>query len=87
MIPANPRKRANLPYLIRAHCYMVLSSRRSPLSVGYAETTVSLLDNEVREQSSPGDFPLAQLVLAQKMLARAREKAGLVMLRVLELRL
>jgi hypothetical protein len=74
MIPANPHKRANIPYLIRARCNMVLSFQRGPLSVVYAETAGSLLDNEVRELSSPEDFSLAQLLFAQKMLARAREK-------------
>lgn len=53
---------------------MVLSQKRSLLAVTYAETAVSLIDNEVRSLVLPEAFPTAQLELAQTMLGLAQER-------------
>jgi hypothetical protein len=53
---------------------MILSQKHGPLAVQYAETAVSLLDNEVRELVLPEAFPTAQLDLAHRLLQRAKEK-------------
>jgi hypothetical protein len=53
---------------------MILSQKHGPLAVQYAETAVSLLDNEVRELVLPEAFPTAQFDLAQRLLRRAKEK-------------
>jgi hypothetical protein len=53
---------------------MILSQKHGPLTVQYAETAVSLLDNEVRELVLPEAFPTAQFDLAHRLLRRAKEK-------------
>jgi hypothetical protein len=53
---------------------MILSQKHGPLAVQYAETAVSLLDNEVRELVLPEAFPTAQFDLAHRLLRRAKEK-------------
>jgi hypothetical protein len=47
---------------------MILSQKHGPLAVQYAETAVSLLDNEVRELVLPEAFPTAQFDLAHRLL-------------------
>jgi hypothetical protein len=53
---------------------MILSQKHGPLAVQYAETAVSLLDNEVRELVLPEAFPTVQFDLAHRLLRRAKEK-------------
>lgn len=69
-------QKANLPILIRARCYMLLSTKHGPLGVQYAEAAVSLLDNEARQLVVPEAFPTEQFELAQKLLRRAKERDG-----------
>ncbi|KAF2130557.1 hypothetical protein P153DRAFT_430732 [Dothidotthia symphoricarpi CBS 119687] len=67
--------KANLPALIRARCYMMLSLKYGPLAVQYAETAVALLDVEVRKLLRPEAFPTIQLELALELLEDAKARA------------
>jgi hypothetical protein len=53
---------------------MMLSLKHGPLAVQYAETAVSLLDNDLRTLVLPEAFPTKQLELAQRLLARAKAR-------------
>lgn len=53
---------------------MMLSLKISPRAVLYADTAVSLLENQLRELLSPEEFPTAQLELALKLQKEAKER-------------
>lgn len=67
-------QKADLPALIRARCYMVLSTVESNEAVKFAKTAVNLIDVDVRELVVPQAFPENQLTVAKECLQDAEER-------------
>ncbi|KAI8935365.1 hypothetical protein NX059_007948 [Plenodomus lindquistii] len=66
--------KANLPVVIRARCYILLSLRINDRAVTYATAAVELLDKDVRAMVAPDAFPTELFETASILLAEAQAR-------------